>query len=113
MFSKFNKSAFDVALDKNKPETLVMLQVGGGARRQCSVPRLYLRQRGVLLPVTDPSLFAEGRVGFGLSLCHPGGCRYQKGLVSHPAWSSCELPHLGGGFVAAFALVSSRCCREE
>lgn len=27
-FSKFDKSAFDIALDKNNPETLVMLQVG-------------------------------------------------------------------------------------
>lgn len=29
-FSKFDKSAFDIALDKNNPETLVMLQVGEG-----------------------------------------------------------------------------------
>lgn len=31
-FSKFDKSAFDIALDKNNPETLVMLQVGWGRR---------------------------------------------------------------------------------
>lgn len=27
-FSKFDKSAFDIALDKNNPETLLILQVG-------------------------------------------------------------------------------------
>jgi len=32
-FSKFDKSAFDIALDKNNPETLVMLQVGWGRRK--------------------------------------------------------------------------------
>jgi len=52
-FSKFDKSAFDIALDKNNPETLVMLQVGWGRRKALVI----------LWPTAVSALESEGSCG--------------------------------------------------
>ncbi|XP_010151639.1 PREDICTED: GA-binding protein subunit beta-2-like, partial [Eurypyga helias] len=59
-FSKFDKSAFDIALDKNNPETLVMLQVA--MQKQVDAHAERMDPVANSLTLTSPFVLAPGEV---------------------------------------------------